>query len=267
MKCKLITYKCYIVQVFGTRDELLEWVRKVAFRLGFVAVILRSDIATGAQGRKTYVLLGCERSGKYRKYKTDLEVSITGTRKCDCQFRLRGKPIKGGEGWVLKVVCGLHNHELANTLVGHPYAGRLQLDEHALVVDMTKSRVKPKNILLTLKEKNEDNVMILKKLYNTIYTYKRSVGGSRTEMQQLMMLLERDKYIYWHRVHESSRVVSDIFWTQPDSLKLLNVFSNVLLMDTTFKTNKYRLPLLEVVGVTSTGLTFSATLVLMATEC
>jgi len=29
--------------VFGTRYELLEWVRKVTFRLGFVVVILRSD--------------------------------------------------------------------------------------------------------------------------------------------------------------------------------------------------------------------------------
>jgi len=38
-------------------------------------------------------------------------------------------------------------------------------------------------------------------------------------------------------------------------------------MDTTYKTNKYRLPLLEVVGVTSTGLTFSVAFVLMATEC
>jgi len=115
-----------------------------------------------------------------------------------------GKPIKGGEGWVLKVICGLHDHELAKTLVGHPYAGRLQPDEHALVVDMIKSRVKPKNILLTLKEKNEDNATTLKQLYNTRYTYKRSVRGSRTEMQQLMMLLERDNYIYWHRCHESS---------------------------------------------------------------
>ena len=82
--------------MFGTRDKLLEWVRKVAFRLGFVVVILRSDKATEAQGRKTYVLLGCERSGKYRKYRTNLEVTITNTRKCDCSFRLGGKSIKGG---------------------------------------------------------------------------------------------------------------------------------------------------------------------------
>jgi len=211
--------------------------------------------------------LGCERSGKYRKYRNDLEVTITGTRKCDCPFRLQGKPISNGEGWVLKVICGLHNHDLTETLVGHLYAGRLRPDEHVLVVDMRKSLVKPSNILLTLKENNKNNVTTIKQLYNARYTYKRSVRGSRTELQQLMMLLERDQYIQWSRCYQDSKVVSDVFWTHPDSVKLLNAFSIILLMDSTYKTNKYRLPLLEIVGVTSTGLTFSAAFVLLLTEC
>ena len=80
-----------------------------------------------------------------------------------------------------------------------------------------------------------------------------------------MMLLDRDKYIHWNRCHESSQVVSEIFWTHPNSLKF-NAFSNVLLMDNTYKTNKYRLPLLKIVGVTSTDLTFSATFILMSSE-
>jgi len=196
-----------------------------------------------------------------------LEVTITGTRKCDCPFRLQGKPISNGEGWVLKVICGLHNHDLTETLVGHLYAGRLRPDEHVLVVDMRKSLVKPSNILLTLKENNKNNVTTIKQLYNARYTYKRSVRGSRTELQQLMMLLERDQYIQWSRCYQDSKVVSDVFWTHPDSVKLLNAFSIILLMDSTYKTNKYRLPLLEIVGVTSTGLTFSAAFVLLLTEC
>jgi len=60
--------------------------------------------------------------------------------------------------------------------------------------------------------------------------------------------------------------VSDIFWTHPDSIKLLNAFSIVLLMDSTYKTNKCRLSLLEIVGVTSIGLTFSAAFALLSTE-
>ena len=80
---------------------------------------------------------------------------------------------------MLKFICGLLNHDLAKTLVGHPYAGRLKPDEHdALVVDMTKSQVKPSNIVLTLKENNKDNVTTIKQLYNARYTYKRSLRGN-----------------------------------------------------------------------------------------
>ena len=88
-------------------------------------IIFKSNKETKQQGRKIFVLLGCKRSDKYRKYRHDLEVTITSTRKCDCLFRLWGKPALKGEGWVLKVICGMHNHELADTLVGHRYAGRL----------------------------------------------------------------------------------------------------------------------------------------------
>ncbi|XP_068486297.1 uncharacterized protein [Phaseolus vulgaris] len=113
-------------KVFPSREDLLEWVRRVAYRLGFVIVIIRSDIANGKQGTKTYVLLGCERGGSYRKYKDGLEVPVTGTRKFQCPFKLRGKPIGKGQGWVLKVICGTHNHDLYDTLVGNPYAGKLK---------------------------------------------------------------------------------------------------------------------------------------------
>ncbi|XP_014521959.1 uncharacterized protein LOC106778497 [Vigna radiata var. radiata] len=124
-------------EIFPSRDDMIDWVRKIAFQLGFVVVIVRSDTATDEPERKTFVVLGCERSGKYRKYKQDVQPSVSGTRKCKCPFKLRGKP--KGHGWVLKVMCGYHNHELAETLVGHPYAGRLNAAEQSILIDMTKS--------------------------------------------------------------------------------------------------------------------------------
>lgn len=66
-------------------------------------------------------------------------------------FKLRGRPLRSGEGWILKLKCGRHNHDLAKTLMGHPYAGRLTAEEKATVGEMTKSMVKPRNILLILK--------------------------------------------------------------------------------------------------------------------
>jgi len=135
---------------------------------------------------------------------------------------------------VFKVICGLYNHDLTKTF-GHPYVDILRPDEHALVVDMTKSQLKPSNILFTLKENNENNVKIIKQFYNVRYTYKRSLKGSRIELQKLMMLLERDHYIHWSMCHQYSEVMSDIFWTHSNLVKLLNASSIVFLMDMGFE--------------------------------
>ena len=77
--------------VWMTRDELLKWVRQVAFELGFVILILRSD-TTKQPRRKTFVILGYERDGKYTQYKKDAK-TITRTRKCDCPFRLKERSL------------------------------------------------------------------------------------------------------------------------------------------------------------------------------
>ena len=103
---------------------------------------------------------------------------------------MRGKPVKGGQGWKVELICGSHNHDLAETMVGHPYAGRLSIEEKVMVEDMSKTAVKPRNILLTMKERNEKNVTTIKQVYNAITVHRRSQRGHRTKMQQLMLLLE-----------------------------------------------------------------------------
>ena len=97
---------------------------------------------------------------------------------------------------MVKLICGVHNHEMAKSFVGHPYAGRLTKDEKIVVDDMTKSMVKPRKILLTLKEHNNNNYTIIKQIYNARNAYRSSKKGSNIEMQQLMMLLDRDQYIH-----------------------------------------------------------------------
>jgi len=179
---------------------------------------------------------------------------------------LRGKPVKGGQRLMVELICGSHNHDLAETLVGHLYAGRLSVEEKTMVEDMTKTSVKPINILLTMKERNEKNVTTIKQVYNAMSVHRRSQRDHRTKMQQFMLLMEQDMYVHWCRCEEVSNVVQDIFWTHPDSVKLVNSFNIVILIDSTYKTNKHKMSLLEVVGITSTGLAFSVAFCLLAAE-
>ena len=174
----------------------MQWDRTVAHENGFVAVIMRSDTDTGSRGRSSFVLIGCERSGMYKCRNKEFVRKGTGSRKCGCPFRLHGKLVHGEEDWMVKLICGIHNHELAKSLVGHPYVGRLTKDEKKIIADMTKSMVKPKNILLTLKEHNANSCTTIKQIYNARSAYRSSIRGADTEMQHLMKLLERDQYIH-----------------------------------------------------------------------
>jgi len=94
------------------------------------------------------------------------------------------------QGWMVELICGSHNHDLVETMVGHPYAGKLSIEEKVMVEDMTKTSIKPRNILLTMKERNEKNVTTIKQVYNAMTVHRRSQRGHKTEMQQLMLLLE-----------------------------------------------------------------------------
>jgi len=74
----------------------------VAHEIGFVFVIMRSDTNTSVRERVSFLLIACERSGEYRPKKKDLVRTCTGNKKCGCLFKLRVKPVLGGEGWMVK---------------------------------------------------------------------------------------------------------------------------------------------------------------------
>ena len=84
--------------MFDSREDVLRWARSVAYENRFVAVIERSDTNTGSRGRTSFVLIDCKRSDKYRCRKKEFVIRDTVTRKCGCPFKLRGKPVVGGQG-------------------------------------------------------------------------------------------------------------------------------------------------------------------------
>ncbi|KAI5392686.1 hypothetical protein KIW84_060021 [Lathyrus oleraceus] len=199
---------------FGTREEVIRWIKEVGIENKVTVIISHSDTETGKRGRSNKIIFGCDKGGKHK-------ISDSGTqsasKKCGCPFKIRSTPAKDGSGWKIDVKCGLHNHGLPDRLEGHSFIGRLTTDEKQHVADLAKRHVAPRNILLSLK-------------------------------------------------HDDSEVVREIFWAHPDSVKLLNIFPIVLVMDSTYKTNKYRQPLFEIVGMTSTELTFAVGFAYMESE-
>ncbi|RZB80452.1 Transcription factor TCP21 [Glycine soja] len=84
-------------ELLATSDEVLHWARSVAHEIGFVAVIMRSNTNIGVRARTSFLLIACKKSGEYRLKKNDLVRTRTDSRKCGCSFKLRAKPVLGGE--------------------------------------------------------------------------------------------------------------------------------------------------------------------------
>ncbi|TYG40109.1 hypothetical protein ES288_D12G066900v1 [Gossypium darwinii] len=228
-------------RVFESCEELMQWVQNTAFSLGYIIVTRRSKAKEN--GVVSYVTLICDRGGEY-KFKESSKKS--GTKKTNCKFRLVGS-----------VICDQHNHPPAQHMEGHAYARWLKENKKKLLVDLTSKNATPRDILSTLKEQDENNVSTQKTIYNARQKLHSSWNVSKTPIQVLMLLLNDKQFFTEFSINNISNELENLFFIHPRSLDIWRAFPHVLIVDATYKTNKYDLPFVQIVGVTSTNKTFS----------
>jgi len=217
------------------REELLGWVRRQGERVGFTVCIDKSVV------ERPYLTMQCERSGIYKPPKTRKKLNLKGigSRKCNCMFRLKGFFDKDTNNWWVAMLCGMHNHDLDEKLLGYVIAGRLRAEEKKKVINMTKSLTVPRNILTNLKQNNKESVTTIKQVYNVRTRWRKGQRGNMTKLQYLISKLVEHQYVYYTRCNSEETTLEDIFFAHPESIKLLNTFPTVLVMDSTYKTNNY----------------------------
>jgi hypothetical protein len=95
--------------------------------------------------------------------------------------------------------------------------------------------------------------IIAKDLYNTKASMITEFLGGRSSMQALLHKLpDHTKWVFRYLLREDDSL-SCLFAMCRTSLRLLRKNPYILWMDCTFKTNRFKMPLLDIVGATSTG--------------
>lgn len=69
--------------------------------------------------------------------------------------------------------------------------------------------------------------------------------------------LNDKQFLIEFSVNENSNELENLFFIHPWSLDMWRAFPHVMIIDATYKTNKYGMPFIQIVGVTSTNKTFS----------
>ncbi|XP_058775357.1 uncharacterized protein LOC131649622 [Vicia villosa] len=208
---------------FVTREEVICWVKETGINNKVTVIIARSDTETGKRGRSNKVIFGCDKGGKYK----DKSETQSATKRCGCPFKIKSTPAKDGSGWKVDVKCGVHNHGLPDRLEGHSFVGRLTTDEKQHVADLTKRHVPPRHILISLQERDPENVTRITQIYKHKSVIEAEIRGPRSEIQHLLKLIEEANYVYWSRKRDDCEVTKSYCWVL-DKLKQLFVKKDVV---------------------------------------
>ncbi|KAJ0496301.1 putative transcription factor FAR family [Helianthus annuus] len=230
-------------KVFKSREELMEWVRNTRRSLGYAIVTKRSKTKHVYVSK---VVLMCDRGGVYKSVTESSKE--TGTRKINCPFEMVGKYSKENGYWTLKVKHGEHNHPPGEYMEGHPIFKRLTPNEHQLVTELTGKHMLLKDILGIMKECDENNVSMIKNIYNARDKIRVNEHKGKSLMEMLMSLLQDKGYTFEISTNRVSNKLEDLFFIHKISYKYFLDFPHVLLMAATYNTNKYKLPFFKLLA-------------------
>ena len=233
-------------QVYASLEEGKAAV-KAAARESRFGVTVRSSTA-----KRAYLM--CDRARKY------VSEAQAGNRTARSRMLPDGCPFsvaiaqQGDDTWQTVVLCGRHSHGPSPAASAHPSHRRLAPDLRAVVrqranLPGVSARAVRAELLL-----QDANVLVTRRDIANILAVERTQQlDGRSSVQALMeRLAEADpSFVVRHQVDEQGQL-THLFLASRQNLELAVPFGRVLIMDCTYKTNVFQMPLLQVVGVTNT---------------
>ncbi|XP_023752378.2 PKS-NRPS hybrid synthetase cheA-like [Lactuca sativa] len=244
---------------FDSCDDLLKSVREFYYSKGY-------GISIRGSRKDKHVILQCDRGGLYRDIRgiSGKRKKTTGSRLINCPFKLLGKRSSDG-AWIFDVKDLSHNHEPSTDISGHPSFRQLPSESIKSVKEMTKAGTPPRQILSSLHQQTPNLPVISRNIYNVKRKIRRENLRNRPMINALFEELDEGGFIY-DISQNAEGWISRLFIAHPLSIKLAKAFSNIFLMDCTYKTNKYNMPLLDIIGVSCFNTAFYSGFVFLERE-
>lgn len=221
-------------------------------------------VLSKARTSKNRVTLACSRGGVYRnklKLKDDERRRKTHTKLIDCPFKIIMSMKQGS--WRVREIQGEHNHNCTEN-IGIPTFRRPNEVEKQRIRELGVSGVPPKAILSTLRPEFGNYRTTAREVYNELTKYRAEFLAGRSPIQALIDHVSSEQYTY--KVLLQDNVVVGFFFAHNDSISIIKRFPTTFLIDCTYKTNKFGMPLLNIVGITSTYRTFNSAFAFLHNE-
>ncbi|XP_074299367.1 uncharacterized protein LOC141630446 [Silene latifolia] len=146
------------------------------------------------------------------------------------------------------------------------FAG-LDAGEKEFVRQKVRASIPPRDIKNGLHQRTPDKPQPTSaQIYSAAKKARREIRGTRNTAQQMLALAAIAKYVEWHKSDPETKELSHVFMSHPEAVKLFHAYPHVVLIDSTYKTNVYKIALVEVIGVIPCGSSFLIVAVLLPSE-
>ncbi|MBW0570830.1 hypothetical protein O181_110545 [Austropuccinia psidii MF-1] len=199
--------------------------------------------------------IGCDRSGTPNANKNPFK-TVTSI-KLDFPCRLYARKYAKSTTWTLKVKNSEHSHDATENIMAHPAFMKFNEQETSQISQIYESLLMPRQIQAQLcSQRDSDRSGIFKDIYSQVKKTKKDKLQGQRPIDALIDTLKEENFV-WSSARDSEGHITSFFFTNSLSIKLLHGFSHVILMDCTYKTNKYKIHLFHIFGFSSTNKTFS----------
>lgn len=232
---------------YESRDSLFNSINVWASTRGYAFTTGRSHREKTGRVTITYM---CDRRcqppdpSKERQRKTT-------TRGTACPFSILAKEALDKTTWTIRHRSdrrfSVHNHEPSQHPSAHPAHRILSENDRSTVASLSEAGIAPRDIRTYMRQ-NTSTIATQQDIYNRIADAKRDVCEGQSTIQAFANQLDREGF--WSRVqYAPDGRVTAVLFAHPDSLAYLQAYPDTLLLDCTYKTNRYKMPLLDMVGV------------------
>jgi hypothetical protein len=201
---------------------------------------------------KTRIYYCCDKTGTH---KSKARIRSTGTRTTGCSFRLI--IFQEDDQWKLHVTNGDHNHPPSLNPSAHHIYRRRTSTEKEIIQSMSKAGTVPKDILTAIRQSNPDTLVAASDIQNDRKIIRADYLKGRHPIEALLDDLSTLEWQFDIKRDQHNHV-EQLFFAHNKQIELLLANPDILLMDCTYRTNKYKLPLLHILGCTNLGTFFSA---------
>lgn len=191
----------------------------------------------------------------------------TSTQMTDCPFRLAirlqrgGGTTGGGDSWVVECVNrfngSAHNHPPAEAAAFSRYRKEAIMKLKDDIITRWNTGTPPIRILSELQTHPNPDVQATTRhdLRNLLNRHREEQLAGRTPLRWLYSQLRSEDFIFEDLRDEKNHILC-LFITPKSGISLLQQHPDVLLCDSTYKTNRFRMPLFNLCGTTANKKTF-----------